>query len=368
MMKICFISQTLNIANGRGRFAFSMIETMKKKFKVEPIVLVARGEKEILGAKAVLHSRGCLKKFILNPMLIAFYARKADIIHGFDGWPWGIYTYLASRLNRKPFTMTLYGTYAVVPLYRRWQKILMKAAYNASSFSAAISHYTAKQIKKAYPAARVRVINQGIKFVNYQQPIAHQRITPNPYILTVAALKFRKGYHIALPAFAKLKKDFPQLKYVILASYDSGSYYQRIKKVITDYNLEKDIIWLTRVKEPELIDLYKQADLFILSSVSSLSSHSFEGFGSINLEAQACGCPVVASRGGGQEDALVDKETGFLVKEKNVDSVYRAAKKILSNKELRQQMSIRAKKFAQSMDWTNNLKDYYKKYQEILSR
>jgi len=265
--------------------------------------------------------------------------------------------------------MTLYGTYAVVPFYRRFQKRLMKATYDNCFIAVAISHFTAKKIKDAYSKARVKVINQGILFDNYQGPIVHKKIISNPYILTVAAMKLRKGYHISVPVFARLKKDFPDLKYVMLASRDPNDDYDyKIKKMIADNNLEKDVIWLTHVKESELIDLYKHAELFVLSSVSARFLYYFEGFGSIYLEAQSCGLPVIASRGGGQEDALIDGKTGFLAEEENIDDVYNLSKRILEDPELRREMSLEAKKFAKSMDWSNQLKDYYKIFQQILKR
>lgn len=365
-IKICFISETLDTTTGAGRFAYSVIKTLKDHFDIEPIILIERGEKNFLRSKAVLFKKGPLK-FILNPLLILIYGFRADIIHGFDGWPWGIYAYLTNRLNRKPFTMTIYGTYGVVPLYRRFQKILMRAAYDACACLIAISNYTAGRVRKAYPQARIRIIKQGIHFNNYQRPITHKKITSCPYVITVGTMKSRKGYHFAIPAFSKLKKVFPDLKFVILAFYDKkDEYYQKIKKMIKKYGLEKDIIWLTKISESELIDLYKQAELFMLFSVSSF--YQFEGFGSVNLEAQACGLPVVVFRGSGVEDALIDGETGFLAEKEDIDSVFSLAKRILENKELRQDMSLRAKKFAQSMDWANKMKDYYRIYRQILSK
>src|SRR5882724_8005839 len=60
------------------------------------------------------------------------------------------------------------------------------------------------------------------------------------------------------------------------------------------------------VTKPEVIQLYSHARVFCCPSV-------YEPFGIINLEAMACGAPVVASATGGILEVVVENETGFLV-------------------------------------------------------
>ena len=55
-----------------------------------------------------------------------------------------------------------------------------------------------------------------------------------------------------------------------------------------------------------MIALYSQASLFVCPSV-------YEPFGIINLEAMACGTPVVASAVGGIKEVVVARRDGLLV-------------------------------------------------------
>jgi glycosyltransferase involved in cell wall biosynthesis len=67
------------------------------------------------------------------------------------------------------------------------------------------------------------------------------------------------------------------------------------------------IIWVAQILPREdLVPLYSQAALFVCPSV-------YEPFGIINLEAMACGTPVVASAVGGIREVVVPGETGLLV-------------------------------------------------------
>src|SRR5205807_5417454 len=67
------------------------------------------------------------------------------------------------------------------------------------------------------------------------------------------------------------------------------------------------ILWLAQMLPKEdIIPLYSQAALFVCPSV-------YEPFGIINLEAMACGTPVVASAVVGIREVVVPGETGLLV-------------------------------------------------------
>jgi starch synthase len=68
-----------------------------------------------------------------------------------------------------------------------------------------------------------------------------------------------------------------------------------------------NIVWIEKmVTKPEAIELYSNCRVFCCPSV-------YEPFGIINLEAMACGAPVVASATGGILEVVVDGETGCLV-------------------------------------------------------
>jgi starch synthase len=67
------------------------------------------------------------------------------------------------------------------------------------------------------------------------------------------------------------------------------------------------IIWIGEmIDNPSKIELYSHAAVFVCPSI-------YEPFGIINLEAMACGVPVVASAVGGIPEVVVEGETGYLI-------------------------------------------------------
>jgi len=367
-MKVCFIAHNLDIGNGDGRFAYSMIESLQRDFGVKTIVFVERGQEELLGARAFLYSKGIIRKFILNPIIIAGVIRnqKIDVIHAFDAWPRGVWAFFTHLLTDIPFGMTIYATYGTMPLTKLFKGFLLRLAYKKSALNAAISQITAERIKKLAPRVEIKVINQGIDFKKYQGQTLNQRIVSNPYILTVAYMKPRKGYHFAIPAFAEIKKIFPELKYVIRAAESDGKYFAKIKNMASNLGVDKDIIWLPRLEESELIDIYKNAEVFFFPTLYSDTLY-FEGFAATPLEAQACSVPVVKTRmnswGIGEE--IIDNKTGFLFEEGNVSEAVGALKRLLGDKQLRNEFSKNALEFAKSLDWSVKVKEYIDIWKKI---
>jgi glycosyltransferase involved in cell wall biosynthesis len=70
----------------------------------------------------------------------------------------------------------------------------------------------------------------------------------------------------------------------------------------------------------EIRDLYQRAEALLLPGV--------EDFGIVPVEAQACGCPVVATAAGGAMESVLDGETGMLVTEPSVPAFAEALARV----------------------------------------
>ena len=65
----------------------------------------------------------------------------------------------------------------------------------------------------------------------------------------------------------------------------------------------KNIEFLGKVSDQKLVSLYQNCQAVIFPQE--------EDFGLVPLEAQACGRPVVAFRGGGARETIIDRKTGL---------------------------------------------------------
>jgi len=119
-----------------------------------------------------------------------------------------------------------------------------------------------------------------------------------------------KGYEQVIKAIGSLKQAFPNIKYVLSGQYDSVEEV-RIRTLIDEHNVNKEVILTGFVNENELTDHFLLADLFVLPSKK-------EGFGIVFVEALACGLPVICGNADGSIDAIKDGKLGTAI---NVDDL-----------------------------------------------
>ena len=81
------------------------------------------------------------------------------------------------------------------------------------------------------------------------------------------------------------------------------------------------------------------ADVFVLNS-------GYEGFSHLILEAMICGAPVVASAVGGNKEAIVQGENGFLAKYNDEFNIIEAIKALWNDRELADHFAEEGKKTA----------------------
>ncbi len=351
-MKICYLVENINPYHGGGRYASDLISEVKKSGHE---VIILKEENNGLGGVPILKSG-------LGLFAAVFKARKylknCDIIHALDGYPYGIIAALANFGLKKRLIITILGTHDIALLYRFPINILLKWAYKKTNLIISISNYNKSELlKKFTPKTKVIVINPGIDFEKFYK-------IPNGlgenFILSVGALKYRKGYHISIPAFAIAKKEIPDLKYKIVGSQKDVAYFKYLKDLASENGVAGDIEFLNGISDGALSDLYRRAKLFVLTSVNE--NHHFEGFGLVFLEAAAAALPVIGTLGNGIEDAVKDCYNGFLVPQNDPQKTADAIIKILSDENLKAKLSKNSLEWVKEFSWEKIIKKYIEIY------
>ena len=217
---------------------------------------------------------------------------------------------------------------------------------------------------KKIPQLKIEVIPPGVNFDDFKKEpdnVPEEILEKKPYLLTVGTIKKRKGHHISLPAFAQALKKIPELNYIIIGNPAPGSkYFLELKETIQRLKIEDKVFIFSNIDQVFLRQLYNNAELFFLMSQNI--EQDVEGFGLVFLEAASSALPVIGSRHCGAEDAILDKENGFLVEPDDIAAVSAAIVKILSDQDLKIKFSERSVAFAKSMNWFSRVRDYLKVY------
>jgi len=118
-----------------------------------------------------------------------------------------------------------------------------------------------------------------------------------------------KGAQEMFKALSKIDKTFSNWKYVLKTypSFSADNHGKEEDKLIEELGLDKNkFIRISQDLTPE-----KMADLLNACDIYAAPSR-LEGFGMVQLEAQACGKPVISINVGGPRDIIKHNETGFL--------------------------------------------------------
>ncbi len=347
-MKICYLNHDLKDTTGAGRFCLFLIKEIKN--------ILLEAEITVLTSEAVGQGIG---HALFSLAKIRRVFKECDIIHALDGWPYGFMAVLATVGLKKKVIITAIGSGAVAPLYSFWRRPLVKWTYRRADCLTAISRHTKKEILKIIPDLKITVINHGVDFLAFQKTTNHklQTINYRPYILSVGTLKKRKGYEHSIRAFAKISEKFSELKYIIVGK---GPELGNLKFKIKNLKLEKRVIFLSNLSEEELIELYHNAELFIL--LPQEVNKDMEGFGLVFLEAAACGLPVVSAKDTSAEDAVLDGKNGILAPAQDTAAAAEAVIKILSDQNLKESFAKESLAFAQKMSWQKTATAYAELY------
>ena len=244
----------------------------------------------------------------------------ADIVHAHT-W----YTHLAALLIRQAYGIPLAVTVHSLEPLRPWKREQLGGGYDVSTWVErqaletadaviAVSHGTRDDVLRLFDVRpeRVHVIHNGIDadfFAPDPATDALERygIDPSrPYILFVGRITRQKGIVHLVHAIRHLDPDFGVV--LCAGQPDTPEIAREMEDGVQAARTHRaNVVWIPEmVSRTDVRQLYSHAALFVCPSV-------YEPFGIINLEAMACGRPVVASAVGGIPEVVVDGETGSLV-------------------------------------------------------
>jgi glycosyltransferase involved in cell wall biosynthesis len=265
-----------------------------------------------------------IKKLLIGNMLRRVYRKiiteyaKPDLIHAhFPEIGYGCLS-LVSRENI-PFVYTEHFSRVLQPKVHPQLARAVIGIYEKCDLLITVSSSQQKQLAEQYCVKSTVISNTVDTQVFSVASFNEDRQGPFTFI-SVGALEKVKNMDLLIEAFKKVFfNEDPQYEITrkpILHIVGNGSQIGYLKQLINDNNLTEYTILHGLKNRHEIAQLFAQSDCFILVSKA-------ETFGVVYIEAMAAGLPVIATRCGGPESYINDKN-GKLVDVDDVDATAQA--------------------------------------------
>lgn len=244
----------------------------------------------------------------------------ADVVHCHT-W----YSHLGGIMAKLNYGVPLVVTVHSLEPLRPWKREQLGGGYDFSLWVEktalemadaviAVSKGTREDILKYFNVApeRIHIIHNGIdpdqyKPVKTSSVPARLGVDPDlPYVLFVGRITRQKGIVHLVNAIRHMDEGFQIV--LCAGAPDTPEIATEMKSAVADAQAAHGrVVWIEQMLDKDsVIELYSGASVFCCPSI-------YEPFGIINLEAMACGTPVVASKVGGIPEVVVHAETGLLV-------------------------------------------------------
>ncbi|MFC3607429.1 glycosyltransferase family 4 protein [Stutzerimonas tarimensis] len=222
----------------------------------------------------------------------------------------------------------------------------------SATFALAYRHLTPRILKRARALITVSEFSRQEIAEYYGYPAEHINVVPNavassfcsaspasraerPYLLAVSSINAHKNFGRMAQAFLLLEDcEDVELRIVgdchaAFSATAAGIEHPRVR-------------WLGRLSDDELADQYRGATAFVFPSL-------YEGFGIPPLEAQACGCPVIAAHSASIPEVLAD--SALLFNPFDVQEMALCMRRVLREQGLRDELVTRGKRNLARYSW-----------------
>ncbi|MCJ7577162.1 MAG: glycosyltransferase family 4 protein [candidate division Zixibacteria bacterium] len=245
-------------------------------------------------------------------------------------------------------------------LYRLYAQVFFRIAAKRSTRIIAISQAAKKDIVRYFkaPPERIELIYPGLTHRESDPKMFEYAKKFKPYIFFSGALDPHKNLTGLVQAFAQVIGDWKLKDYNLVVAGSFGHDYANLVNLIKKLGLEEKVHLLGYVEDKKLVELYKNASLFVFPSLN-------EGFGFPPLEAMQYGVPVAASRVSSLPEVL--GEAALFFDPLDVSSISRAIFVLLTDKNKRVELIRLGYRRIKNFSWESSALKTTKLYKKVLS-
>ncbi|MFF9168943.1 MULTISPECIES: glycosyltransferase family 4 protein [unclassified Streptomyces] len=214
-----------------------------------------------------------------------------------------------------------------------------------------LGEYTRSRIAGALTpqaAARMAHLPPGVDEKTFHpasggdQVRARLGLTDRPVVVCVSRLVPRKGQDTLIEAMPRILAAEPD---AVLLIVGGGPYEKDLRRLAAEKGVTDSVRFTGAVPWSDLPAHFGAGDVFAMPCRTRRGGLDVEGLGIVYLEASATGLPVVAGDSGGAPDAVLDGETGWVVRGGSPEEAAERIVALLGDAELRRRMGERGRRW-----------------------
>ncbi len=197
-------------------------------------------------------------------------------------------------------------------------------------------------VDQGCPERRVEVVHGAVdlqRFITATSGAIRHDLGLDPSDVLISAVGraiHRKGWDIAIKAFAKVQKSTPAVRLVLVGSTvapEEAGVFRQLTQLAVDCGVSQYVHFLGH--RNDYAQVLKASDIFILPSRS-------EGLPGALLEAMAAGLPCIATNECGMKELITHGENGMLFEKEREDALAERLIELIENQSLRARIAAQA--------------------------
>ncbi len=258
-------------------------------------------------------------RFVREPLLAVSHHFFGKSIFREAGFAQGIYVYMSEKLvdyvyKETPFVVVSEST----------KQEFMERGFDERNFS---------------------IVYNAITPENF--PLAVGEKYPYPSVIYFGRLKKYKSPDHLMKAFAVISKELPEARLYFMGRGDFQPYLERLAATL---GIADKVIFLGFVNEQDKVKYLSLCHVAVNTSMK-------EGWGITNIEANACGTPVISSNVPGLRDSIRNGHSGLLYEYGNVAELADRLHLVLTDRNTLDNLSNGAVDWAKSFSWDKSARE-----------
>jgi len=201
-------------------------------------------------------------------------------------------------------------------------------------------------VARGIPASHVSVVHCGIDHHLYRTDPSREKTT-EPSITYVGRLKKYKSVDHIFSAVTQLRNEFPNITVTVVGSGDDDN---RLRKRAVELGVADHVRFTGYVTAERKVEILQTSWVVVCPSLK-------EGWGLTNIEANACGTPVVCADVPGLRDSARDGQTALLYPHGDIAALTERLGRMLRDATLRETLGAGGLEWAESFHWDEAARD-----------